>query len=237
MNEGMETVTTQPVAPTLPPQTTQGDMGEMRGGEIFEHETAVVIPASERSDSNQTPKDEHETSDQVRGDTLGSGDRLLSYIKEHGIEDGFDYLANGMQEPNEKVSNGSQVSKVLKGEEKKGEDVDKVDTEEKPEKTSTEKTELDKEYKDLQQRVFELTEGQENLRKELDTVNAQLRQTAEITRATVLALQVLVKKLYEEEEDKKQKQSLWVLLTRLTGFLASSLLTGPETAEKEVLKK
>lgn len=49
---------------------------------------------------------------------------------------------------------------------------------------------------DLQQKVFELTEGQENLRKELGAITAQLKQTAEITRATVLVLHALVKKLH-----------------------------------------
>lgn len=226
MTEGMETMTAQPVAPvaTLPPPAAMEAHGQV-GADIFEqpvHEEPVVEVA------------------EITGEGVEPGDKLLSYIKEHGIEEGFDYLAHDMKEPvaeevlreDKKVDSGTKVAE--KNEEVKDEEAEKG---EKVEKTAQEKQELGKEYMDLQQKVFELTEGQENLRKELGAITAQLKQTAEITRATVLVLHALVKKLHEQEEDKRRKQSLWALLTKLTGFLATSLLVGPEIAEKEVLNR
>lgn len=126
MTEGMETMTAQPVAPvaTLPPPAAMEAHGQV-GADIFEqpvHEEPVVEVA------------------EITGEGVEPGDKLLSYIKEHGIEEGFDYLAHDMKEPvaeevlreDKKVDSGTKVAE--KNEEVKDEEAEKG---EKVEKNST----------------------------------------------------------------------------------------------------
>lgn len=214
MTETMGAVTPMPNTTSAPVQSQSFETG---GGDIFEQQQTVVADIVEQPTGvvEESPVD---------------ADKILDYTKEHGIEEGFEFLAGETVQVDQLVIEEKKQPESVEQEVHKKEDTIPKEKLENPEEIT-----LKEEVEKLKGRLVELTEGHEGIKKELADVTKQVADTMEITRATVGVLYELVKKLHEEEQDKKRKQSLWMMLAKLAGFLATSLLSNPQDGEK-VLK-
>lgn len=223
MSEGMNMSMGSVSAPSAPaPAAPQ--VAPMEGG--FERGDIFEAPAPHKADEivYEGSIVEHTEEISQKDKEIVSGDDVLEYVKENGIEEGFEYVARGFTSDQKKEENTPKEPLYQEAEI--------------PEQIPQEKIPQEKDWKEefmtLKEEVHTLTEGNEELRQRLNEVMGNFGKSIEINYNTIKILYEIIQQLYEDEEDKKRKNSLLMLLVKLTGYLITALMAGHEEGVKAV---